>query len=463
MTNFLWILWILLVSTSFLNDNSRGNLQLNGQESRFTIAGEVEEFEPGNKIVVIKERWYFVEQEPDENGLFSINSNLFAAGMIYFVYDKFYTELYIEKGDSIFVSINPSESKFEFSGDNATINNYLFKRSSIDRKVNRKWLFQLPKDSFNVELGKINNSLDSLMRIFSPSMDSSFVNLEKKFLSLYKMKFSEQYSSRIKDNEQTAKIQYQMKPLLNDPDLIVYNHFRGYLYTDFKSRVHSQVLEEFSANNDPAGKMMALFDGIEKEYKHQRVQDYLYYINMYVFVKNNNDSLDFIQNRFNAFCQTSDYQEDINLLIKEKRSKIGKGKPAPEFTLSDINNQKISLKDFRGKTVYIDFWATWCAPCIKELPNWEKLRKEYSSSENITFLCISIDEDVKRWESYVKNKKLGGIQLIAPEGRQSSVNKAYTVSGIPRYVLIDKNGKIIDGNAPPPSSPEIKKILEQKR
>ena len=134
--------------------------------------------------------------------------------------------------------------------------------------------------------------------------------------------------------------------------------------------------------------------------------------------------------------------------------------PAPEFTCTDIDSNTISLKDFSGKYVYIDFWATWCGPCIRELPGYIKLQSEYKG-KNIAFVRISLDVDRKIWEKVIAENKSEGINLISNKGWNSDVVKDYQITGIPAYVLIDKEGRIIDRYAHYPSSGGIKKTLDE--
>lgn len=146
------------------------------------------------------------------------------------------------------------------------------------------------------------------------------------------------------------------------------------------------------------------------------------------------------------------------------------GKPSPEFNNYENNDgSKTSLKDLKGKYVYIDVWATWCRPCLGELPALKELEKEYQD-KNITFVSISVDNgraykdnDPKLahegWKKMIAEKELKGIQLLADKNSESSFIQEYEIKGIPRFILIDKDGKVINANAPRPSSTKIKEIF----
>ncbi|MCG1037406.1 TlpA family protein disulfide reductase [Polaribacter sargassicola] len=147
--------------------------------------------------------------------------------------------------------------------------------------------------------------------------------------------------------------------------------------------------------------------------------------------------------------------------------KMAKGKVSPKFeNYTDFKGGKKSLDSFKGKYVYIDVWATWCGPCIREIPSLKALEKEYHN-KNIEFISISTDESrrsggsweaaEKKWRDFVKDKQLSGVQLWA--GQDFSFQQAYQITGIPRFILIDTEGKIVDSNAPRPSDPRLKTLL----
>ena len=139
-----------------------------------------------------------------------------------------------------------------------------------------------------------------------------------------------------------------------------------------------------------------------------------------------------------------------------KWSEIAKGQTSPSFNYKDINGELVALEDLKGKYVYIDCWASWCGPCKAEIPHLKKLKKKFDG-KNIAFVGISSDQDVEAWKKMVDKQKLEGIQLHI--GDDQSFMQAYMVTGIPRFILIDKDGLVYDANAPRPSSDEIKELF----
>ena len=142
-------------------------------------------------------------------------------------------------------------------------------------------------------------------------------------------------------------------------------------------------------------------------------------------------------------------------------NKTGKGEPAIPFDGTTPDGTKVSLGDFKGKVVLVDVWATWCGPCIAEIPHLKKLEEEMAGKD-VVFISYSIDEmkDLAKWKEFVTAKKLGGVQLIGDAGFKSPVCTAYKITSIPRFMVFDKNGKIVSVAAPRPSSPDLKKLLE---
>jgi len=122
--------------------------------------------------------------------------------------------------------------------------------------------------------------------------------------------------------------------------------------------------------------------------------------------------------------------------------------------LKDINGKYFTLSDFKGKVVYIDFWASWCGPCRGEMPYSKKLHEMFDSKQlkNLVFLYISIDGDEAAWKKAVEQIGNEGKFGISPGNWNSEIAGFFQINSIPRYMLMDKNGKIVDFNAKRPST-----------
>lgn len=132
---------------------------------------------------------------------------------------------------------------------------------------------------------------------------------------------------------------------------------------------------------------------------------------------------------------------------------------AADFTYPDVNGKEVSLSDFKGKVVLVDVWATWCGPCRKEIPHLKKLEEEMKATD-VVFVGVSVDEakDKQKWLDFIKKEELAGVQLLA--SGWSKITKDYKINGIPRFMVFDRKGNIVSVDAPRPSNPALKALLE---
>jgi len=157
------------------------------------------------------------------------------------------------------------------------------------------------------------------------------------------------------------------------------------------------------------------------------------------------------------------YIEDNYKKMSEKLLKFKKGNVSPVFNnYENFNGGTTSLSDLKGNYVYIDIWATWCAPCKAQFPFSKELENDYHG-KNIKFVGISVDKEgaYDTWKQMVENEELGGIQLIADLNLESDFIKEYDITSIPRYILLDPEGKIVDAEAPRPSEPKLRALFTE--
>jgi thiol-disulfide isomerase/thioredoxin len=128
-----------------------------------------------------------------------------------------------------------------------------------------------------------------------------------------------------------------------------------------------------------------------------------------------------------------------------------------------LNGKTFKLSDLKGKVVYLDIWASWCGPCRKQFPAAKELKTKLSKKElkNIEFLYISIDNTETVWKLAIEELGIEGTHGLSQGGWGSEVTAKFGVNSIPRYVIIDKQGKVFDGNAPRPSDERLLEILRK--
>jgi len=111
--------------------------------------------------------------------------------------------------------------------------------------------------------------------------------------------------------------------------------------------------------------------------------------------------------------------------------------PAPDFTLTDLNGNKVSLSSQKGKVVFLDFWASWCPPCRASIPEVEKLYEQYTG-RNVVFYGINVENDPGTARDFVAKKGMKYTVLLGDD----KVGKDYEIRGIPTFYIIDQKGNI---------------------
>ncbi len=144
---------------------------------------------------------------------------------------------------------------------------------------------------------------------------------------------------------------------------------------------------------------------------------------------------------FQASNPYPEYTEAVQEALDEAL-KLQFGQPAPEFTLQDLDGQPISLSQFKGQVVLLDFWASWCGPCIENLPDLRKI-KERTAGQPVVFLNLSLDDDEAAWRKAVDKHGIKGVHVRAV-GLGSDVAKSYQVSSLPSYYLVDSQGLLVE-------------------
>jgi len=123
------------------------------------------------------------------------------------------------------------------------------------------------------------------------------------------------------------------------------------------------------------------------------------------------------------------------------RPRLGKGVSAPDFALPDLDGKTVNLADYKGKVVLLNIWATWCPPCVEEMPSMEKLHQELKD-EDFEILAVSIDvSGAKAVIPFMKKLKLSFSVLTDTEG---AIKSLYQTTGVPESFIIDKQGIIVE-------------------
>jgi peroxiredoxin len=127
-----------------------------------------------------------------------------------------------------------------------------------------------------------------------------------------------------------------------------------------------------------------------------------------------------------------------------------------DFSLQDTAGKTYTLADFKGKFVVLDMWASFCRPCVEEVQPTRELLEKYKD-KNLVWVYISFDKNRRDWLSFIKKHHLEGIHLTAGNSSER-LKRDFQIEGIPFYVWIDEDGRIVEENAPRPSENATKKL-----
>lgn len=390
-------------------------------------------------------------------------------------------EVYLAPKSDLHIAFENNESTDKkrpfYSGKEAEINDYLYEfRALRDSLINKdsQYIHHLSFPDFIDRINLMESGFEEFHGRFPLTKDLS--NLLKKkcqlFLTTVRQNYALiHYSELTKDDLGNKQILSFKKKVLFDSTLLQMGIYEQALALDF----YLELEYNFPAWNG------GTFKGIEQEiplwidsqinanHLPNAIEELLLAKNLYTSLRANGITpvTDSVFSLFKNNFGNSPYLESI----EEKRQKwlsISPGRPAPDFTGYRTNGEPISLSDFRKKVVYVDVWATWCAPCKEEIPHSSKLQEIFKENDQIIFLNVSIDKNQEAWEMMVaENTEFKGLHMILKGEQLDSFYENYQIWGVPQYLLIDQEGKIVNIKAPRPSTgeelyQEIEKVLENQ-
>ena len=364
-----------------------------------------------------------------------------------------YTWLYLKPGDNLRLELdyNDFDKTLTFSGKGADLNNYLAKKMlkaiELRPKTSYRYFGKLNEKDFVSLQDSIYKAFDELLKDIN---DEEFKDLEKFRNTVKKSVHISQYQpvKRYLTHNDSYEVPDDFPKAFDGIDINDERFLKIPNGEQYVSNYLGVLLSEKNGKDgyDPYDKLQM----IDKEIKNSQLKESL-------ALKEASYNL-LYTDQLEAFYQLFDKMvknDSLKQPVKEKYENIksmSPGVPSPDFTAYDINGKEYHLKDFAGKALYIDLWATWCGPCRAEIPYLEKLKKQYKGKD-INFLSLDVYDKKDKWEQMIKEKKMDGWQLINTD-REMPFLKKYVVDGIPRFILLDKEGKIVDANAPRPSSGE---------
>lgn len=445
-----------LISAMLITVFAFGQLMAQSQAT-ITVKGSKKE-----QGVFQKEGEYgFKRIDPNDKGEFVLTIDKFGNGRNYIYVDnnQQYNNVYITPGAS--VVLTETAGKTLFSGDNKEINEFInsnkyvgYTQGSAVKNYSAEW-----KAERKAEIKRLNDNLQK------SNLDASFKNYQSLYWQFQSYKslidgpsdaimFGRKgievpgdYYTFLKD----VKFDNEMIKDLPSWWLIMKSAFErmekeGYLPVSKDNYIQIYAEQIPNAKLRSEFIIAMLSHTLDMGYNDD-FMNYIGQVNKYILPENQ-AQLNQIKEKYNA--------------IAERFASLKRGTPAPEISGVDINGNPYKLSDLKGNVVVVDFWFSGCVPCKAEMPVMEKMAGQMKD-QKIKFISVSLDSGpqlTEAWKGLVKDKGDETLNLNLPLGYKSPEAKNYLIKGVPRIIVIDKEGKVVDANAKRPSDPKLRALLD---
>jgi thiol-disulfide isomerase/thioredoxin len=449
-----------------------------------TIIGTIKNHRVGKFVQVeidnryLDNRFDMYETEVSETGKFGVKVHVYIPQLIKIKYVNDVYEFFIQPGDSLdlnFDMLRPMSS-LTFQGIGSINNQFLQNfRTRFYEESNEFTMKYYRQGTYNYRLSE---SEDNEMQVLNPESYTNSCRRDllkkKEFLNFYSLenqnKLTPEFISFM-EAEIQFKFAYKMLAYgqiyqvfhkidlrffdfinaipLKDDKLLGNKHFRSYI-----EALSNYFQEQTKVTDSPYTEQYLAADNLLENEKIKwwfRANIIKRGVNKGVLV----EMVPF----YDDFARSNPYKEFDQLVVDafQSANRLAAGSNAPDFNLTDINGKMISLKDFKGKVVYIDFWATWCRPCISKMQQMKSFEEEFAKkNKDVVFVHVSLDGEADKWMSHVNQNNYPGMHLISAGGTNGGIALSYEVKAVPKFYIIDKNGKF----ATQPKTTELEVLKE---
>ncbi len=430
-----------------------------------TIKVDMSEVKEGEMEVynIVEDFYYVLNGDLD-----SVRLDLKEEAIIALTVGWNHSYVHVKPGDKLYLEpVSADPIVFGVKSNPSIENKYLKSFNDLKKKVEYDYMVsevtKLPVESFSIEVEKKNAPLRRLIdeiendstvsNLFKQSMRLRVIGLTTNDLSYYKGFYSRHFDEDpVLSNDFYAGFENSN---ITDPTYLLFDEGRQAV-----SFYHSRDLD-YKEYESTKAFFKASINTAKQTYGEELVAKYciMEQLSSMINFSGGLDGTDNIIAEYKSYTDEAYLNKKLDKVMKPWKHLMS-GKVAPDFKAITMAGEEIKLSDLRGKRIYVDVWATWCGPCIAEIPALQKLESELHDMD-IEFVSISIDEekDKEKWQNFVIEKELSGHQLIAEGAWKSELAIAYNIKGIPRFMVIDKDGKLVSANAPRPSDPGAKLML----
>ncbi len=390
-------------------------------------------------------------------------------------------KIYLKPGYDLKLSKDTSHSNgsIVFEGEGAPMNNYITHVSSLVNESVESGLMDYDLETFVRKYDSLEAKIKSVRGSYRDSLSISKEDVElieaisKIQLSSVETEYAyhlhntaliDQIYAFQKGEEaekfvMPAQLQGVFKAIPFDTSYLSMEMFeyRSLLFSVLLEEIHNSLFE-VKLWNKPNYQISRRSNKLIKERPYSMgIKEYLMANNMRHWMNTDGitPEIDTTFNEFKLEFGNSVYTNSLQKLYDENNA-ILPGNIAPNFSGRTLEGKLISLNGFKGKVVYVDVWATWCGPCVEEIPYAKKLHSAFQKDE-VIFLNVSVDKNAEAWKRMLaKEKDWLGTHIILDQQEVDLLGREYKVNGYPKYFLIDQMGKIVSAKASRPSSEKIK-------
>jgi thiol-disulfide isomerase/thioredoxin len=387
--------------------------------------------------------------------------------------------IYIFPHDSIFIQIEQKDNKYihKFFGKNEKYYNNMFIVDSLSRNF-MKNRYHIGKDGYYYDIKEDikfhiidslkNDALKELNKIFSGHDEKNNIYYEY----IYNTIFYEWIHEKIYYYHDKIIFQEVIDKEIDKITLIYLNKFKKlnteqkynsiyiYLISSYSETIlykNKKIMEREQKKKIDGYEMLKKnFTGFERDIALTKLFSNKIHFSASTFA--DYDSIETKLNHYSKYIKKKELKESLYSMLSLKKN-IFKKKILLDINLIDINGDTITLEKYKNNLLYIGIWATWCGPCLEQIPNEKLMFEKYKDSKDFKIIMISIDDDISKWNQFIKDKELQSIQLLSKGGFHSNIMNAIGSNAVPQFLVIGKNGKIIELNADQPLDFKLEKYI----
>ena len=388
------------------------------------------------------------------------------------------TQMFVEPGDSIYLTLNTEEfdETVKYTGKGADKNNYLAQKylKFVDRYNIWDLLDSLPAGKYKKTVDEKRAGREKMLKEFAANhnVSSEFVNFEQTDMDFEHAFDLYMYINSKRDRkvgydtvnipvefyEEFGNMANYKNPYKKSKQ---YNIYYNYYYPSYLAIINSGKLKG-KGGDERDSVLLSIYDSNLKGYEKELV------IANFFYGKVKRYKVEYFEKNkayFNKNVKDESLRKYVNdkyqIVIKQLAQELPEGAHLVNLERKEYANTtfKDIIAKYKGKVIYLDFWASWCGPCKGEMPYSLKMQ-DYFKGKDVAFVYISSDRDSVAWKQMIKILQITGDHYRASKKVRKEYDNLYNVRYIPRYVIIDKNGKTVDDNAKRPSDPGVRKDIE---